>query len=86
MVILHDYGARSNYVPLCNHKDSKSDWWTRNEHISTNIHPEKKNKGSMGQLYPYSTRREKNIVANINVYGDRVILLLFCDHQDTKSE
>ena len=40
----------------------------------------------MGQLYPYSTRREKNIVANINVYGDRVILLLFCDHQDTKSE
>ena len=60
--------------------------WIRNENISTNINSWEYIKKSMGQLYPYSTRREKNIAANINVYGDRVILLLFCDHQDTKSE
>ena len=27
-----------------------------------------------------------DIVANIHFYGDRAIFLLFCGHQDTKSE
>ena len=43
-------------------------------------------KGSMGQLYPYYTRWEKNIVVVICIYGARAIFLLLFDHQDTESE
>ena len=54
--------------------------------ISTNIHPLKIIKGSMGQLYPCSTIWDKDIVAILNIYGSRAIFLLFCDHQDNESE
>ena len=37
----------------------------------------------MGQLYPYSTKWEKNIVVILHIYGAGDILLLFCNHQDT---
>ena len=40
----------------------------------------------MGQLYQYSTRWGQNIVAIIHIYGAIVIVVLFCDHQDTESE
>ena len=43
-------------------------------------------KGSMGQLYPYSTKWVKNIVVIIHIYGATAILLLFCYHQDTEPE
>ena len=42
--------------------------------------------GSMQQVYRYVTKREKNIVAALYIYGASSILLLFCDHQDTESE
>ena len=40
----------------------------------------------MSQLYKYSTRWEKNIVAVIYIYGARAIFLLFYDKQDTEYE
>ena len=61
-------------------------WWlrhwklvtgNRNEHFSTNIHPLKYIKGYMGQLYPYFTKWDKNIVRIIHIYGARGIFLLF---------
>ena len=44
------------------------------------------NKGSMGQKFPYSITRVKNIVTNLHIYGPRAVLLLFCNNQNTKSE
>ena len=40
----------------------------------------------MGQLHPYSTRLEHNIVVIIHIYRTRANSLLFCDHQDTVFE
>ena len=40
----------------------------------------------MGQLYPYCTKWEKNIVETIHIYVTRAMYLLFCDDQDTESE
>ena len=40
----------------------------------------------MGEQYPYYTRREKNIVVVLHIYGTLAIFLLFCDHQDTEYE
>ena len=40
----------------------------------------------IGQLYPYSTIWEKNVVVILHIYGEIAIFLLFCDHQDTESE
>ena len=40
----------------------------------------------MGQQCTYSTTWEKIIVVIINIYGARDIFLIFCVHQDTKSE
>ena len=40
----------------------------------------------MGQLYTYFIRRVKTTVVIFHIYGNIVIFLLFCDHQDTKSE
>ena len=39
----------------------------------------------MGQLFPYSTKWEKNIVMIRHIYGDIAIFLLFYDDQDTLS-
>ena len=52
----------------------------------TNIHREKNTKGSMIQEYIPSKRREREIVAIINIYGAISISLLFCDNQDTEYE
>ena len=49
----------------------------RNENFSTNIHLLKHFKGNMGQLYPYSTKWEKNIVGILHIYVTRAIYLLF---------
>ena len=43
-------------------------------------------KVSVGQLYQYFTIRDENIAVIIHIYVARAVLLLFCDHQDTKSE
>ena len=40
----------------------------------------------MGQLYPYSTLWEINIVVIIHSYGARSIFLSCYDHQDTEYE
>ena len=40
----------------------------------------------MGQKYLYPTIWEQNVVAILHIYRARAISLLFCDHQDTKSE
>ena len=40
----------------------------------------------MEQKYPYYTICEKNNVVIPHIYGARVILLIFCDHQDTEYE
>ena len=48
--------------------------------------PIKNTKGSIGQRYPYSTRKEINIVYIIYIYRARAIFLIFCVHQDTESE
>ena len=40
----------------------------------------------MGKLYPYSTTWVKIIMAILHIYGDSVIFLLFCNHQDNQSE
>ena len=48
--------------------------------------PSKNRKGSMRQLYPYSTGWEKTIVLILDIYGAISIFLLFCNHQDTKTE
>ena len=45
-----------------------------------------KTKGSMGQYYPYSIIRERNIGLILHIYADRAIFLLFCVNQDTESE
>ena len=59
--------------------------WNTNEHLSTSIHPYKYIKGSMGKLYPYSSKLEINTVVVIHNYGARAIFLLFYDNQDTLS-
>ena len=41
---------------------------------------------SMGHQYLHSARWENKIVANLNIYGARAILLIFCDNQDTDYE
>ena len=43
-------------------------------------------KGSMGQLYPHSTKWEKYIVVILHIYGAKAILILFYDDQYTESE
>ena len=43
-------------------------------------------KQSMKQQYPHPTRWEKMMLEILYVYGARAIFLLFCYHQDTKSE
>ena len=50
------------------------------------IFTQKNIKGSLGQWYSYSSIWEKNIVEVLHIYGSISVLLLFCDHQDTKSE
>ena len=50
------------------------------------IFTHKNTKGSMGQLYTYSTIWEKNVVLILHIHGARDVFLLFCDSQDTKSE
>ena len=40
----------------------------------------------MGQRYPYSKRREKNIVVVLHIYEARAIFLLFFDNKDIKYE
>ena len=40
----------------------------------------------MVQQYPYYTKWEKIIVVIFHIYGSRAIFLIFCVHQDTKSE
>ena len=54
--------------------------------MSTGIHPFKNIKGSMVKYYLYSKKWEKDMVVIIDVYGARAVLVLFCGHQDTKSE
>ena len=49
----------------------------RNQHISTNIHQAKNNKGSMVQRYILSTKWERHIVGILRIYGDRAIFHYF---------
>ena len=57
----------------------------RSEHFSTNYYPLKYTKGSMGQWYPHSKKREENIVVIFHIYGTRANFLLFYDDQETES-
>ena len=40
----------------------------------------------MGKICPYSTKWVKTVVFIPHIYGDRAVLLLFCNRQDTESE
>ena len=43
-------------------------------------------KGSMGQIYIYSTRLLGNIVLVLRINWALAIIIIFFDHQDTESE
>ena len=47
---------------------------------------QKNSKYSVGKLYSYSTKWEKNIVETLHIYGASAFSVLFCDNQDTESE
>ena len=51
----------------------------------TNIHPEKYQR-LYGTFISILYKMQVNIVGILHIYGDRSIFLLFCYHQDTKSE
>ena len=59
MVILHFYGARAIFVLFCNHQDTDYELCEIDIIIYHTIFAHKNIKGSMGKLYPYSTRWEK---------------------------
>ena len=52
----------------------------KNISISQPIFTHKIIKGSMGKLYPYSTKWGKHMLVIIDAYGVRAILVIFCDH------
>ena len=47
---------------------------------------QKKYQSLYGTIIPILYKVDEKFVANIHIYGDRAIFLLFCNHQDTESE
>ena len=85
MAFLHIYGSRVIFLLFCDHQDTESESREIEISLAGPIFTHNGIKGSMGKLFSYSTRWEKNTVATIHIYGARAIFLLFCDHQDTES-
>ena len=86
VTILHLYGARSIFILVCNYKDTQSESCEMIIGVAGPILTHKNIKKSMGKKYPYPTRLEETVVEIIHDYGDRAIILLICDNQDTKSK
>ena len=90
VVSLHIYEARTIFLLIYDFLSWPRHWiWVIgniNEHVSNNIHTYKYIKDSMRQLYPYSTKREENIVAILHIDGAKAIFLLFYDDRDTGSK
>ena len=77
----------SHFLPCCYYKDIEYESDDIGIGVSEPVFTQKNiSIGSIGRLYPYSTRWEHNIVAIFHIYGARAVFLLFCDHQDTESE
>ena len=70
---------------FCDNQDTESESYEIEIGVAGPIFTNWNIKGSVGQLYPYSTTLEKNIVGIIHVYSARSIYLLFYDNPDTKS-
>ena len=73
--ILHIFVDRANILIFCDHQDTESKQQEMEISVVGTILHQTKIKTAMVQQYPYYTRLEKNIV-----------LVIFCDRQDTKSE
>ena len=85
LVFIHIYGARAIFyyfviTKKLNPSHKKWKYVKLYKYAPINI------KGSMGQLYPYFTRWEKNIVTIIHIYRAGAFFFLFYDNQDTESE
>ena len=86
VVNIHIDGDRAIFLLFCNHQHTESESWEMKIGLAGPIIKIITIKGSMGQLYIYSTRWEENILVILPIYGDRAIFLLFCNHQESESE
>ena len=86
MIVIHIYGAGDIFLLFYDNQDTGSKSPDVGNGVDGWIFTHKNIKGSMGQQYQYSTRREQNIVVILHIYGALYIYLLFYYHQDTESE
>ena len=86
MAIIHIYGARSIILLFRNHQDTASESREIEMSIYQPIFTHKKNQSIYGTTIPILYNMGENIVVVLHICGSRAVLLLFFNHQDTRSD
>ena len=87
VVVIHFYDSRAIVLLYDDHQDTKYESWEIENIISGPRFAQKRTSETPCHNHiNILLHGKENIVVVINTYGSKAIILIFGDHQDTKSE